>query len=57
MEKMPACDVVFVCLKTTSNHILKEILPFVIHEDTVVVLIQNGLGFEKRLANDFPDLS
>ncbi len=56
-ETMPACDVIFVCLKTTSNHILNEILPHIIHERTVVVLIQNGLGFEKRLSNSFPDLS
>ncbi len=57
VDEMPKCDVIFVCLKTTSNHILKEILPSITHSRTVVVLIQNGLGFEKKLAVDFPDLA
>lgn len=54
---MPECDVVFVCLKTTSNSLLKEILPPLLHKDTVVILIQNGLGIEADLAKEFPQLS
>jgi 2-dehydropantoate 2-reductase len=54
---MPVCDVVLVCLKTTSNHLLKEILPPILHRDTCVILVQNGLGIEAALAEDFPDLS
>lgn len=54
---MPVCDVVLVGLKTTSNHLLKTLLPPLIGPQTTVVLIQNGLGIEAQLAEDFPDLS
>jgi 2-dehydropantoate 2-reductase len=55
--QMPKCDVVLVCLKTTQNHLLKDLLPPLLHKDTVVVLVQNGLGLEAELAETFPDLS
>jgi 2-dehydropantoate 2-reductase len=48
--KMPRCDVIMVALKTTKNHLLPQILPQVMHEDTVVVLLQNGLGTEADVA-------
>lgn len=54
---MPACDVVLVCLKTTANNLLKDLLPPLIQKDTMVVLIQNGLGIEREVAADFPDLN
>jgi len=54
---MPVCDVVLVCLKTINNNMLKDLLPPLLHERTVVVLVQNGLGIEEALAADFPDLS
>ncbi len=54
---MPQCDVVLVCLKTTNNQKLKTILPPLLHKDTVVILVQNGLGAEADLANDFPSLN
>lgn len=56
-QQMPICDVVFVCLKTNNNNLLKELLPPIIHKNTVVVLIQNGLGIEEELASIFPNLS
>lgn len=56
-REMPACDVVLVCLKTNNNYLLKSILPPLLHKDTLVVLIQNGLGLEQDLAADFPGLS
>ena len=56
-DQMPKCDVVFVCLKTTSNEILKEILPPLLHAKTCVILVQNGLKTEENLAASFPDLS
>jgi 2-dehydropantoate 2-reductase len=55
--EMPVCDVVLVCLKTTSNHLLKELLPPLLHRDTCVILVQNGLGIEAALAETFPGLS
>lgn len=55
--EMPKCDVVLVCLKTTNNHLLKTLLPPIIHPNTLVVLIQNGLGLEADVAKDFPHLA
>lgn len=52
---MPQCDVVLVCLKTTQNHLLPEILRPILHEKSVVVLIQNGMGMEQELAKQFPN--
>jgi 2-dehydropantoate 2-reductase len=54
---MPVCDVVLVGLKTTSNHLLPDLLPPLIGPETTVILIQNGLGIEEDLAEHFPDLS
>lgn len=51
---MPQADIVLVCLKTTRNHILKEMLPPVLKDDTVVVLIQNGIGVEEDVQRMFP---
>lgn len=53
---MPKCDVVLVGLKSTSNHLLKELLPPLLHKNTLVLLIQNGLGLEEDLQKEFPDL-
>lgn len=55
-DEMPKCDVVFVCLKTTRNQILKSLLPPVLHKDTLVVMIQNGIGVEADLRQQFPQL-
>lgn len=55
-SEMPKCDVVFVCLKTTNNDLLKTMLLPLLHEKTVVILIQNGLGTEADLQKDFPSL-
>ena len=56
-HKMPKCDVVLVCLKTTQNHLLPDILRPILHEKTVVVMIQNGMGMEQELAQQFPNTS
>lgn len=52
---MPKCDVVIVCLKTINNHLLKDILPPLLQPETVVVMLQNGLGMEADLQQVFPD--
>jgi 2-dehydropantoate 2-reductase len=54
---MPPCDVVLVCLKSTNNHLLKTMLPPLLHPHTLVVMIQNGLGIEDALQEEFPALS
>lgn len=53
---MPQADVVIVALKTTRNHLLKELLPPLLHKDTLVLLIQNGIGPEPELQKQFPEL-
>ena len=53
---MPKCDVVIVRLKTTNNHLLPELLPPLLHEHTVVVLIQKGIGVEADVQQMFPDV-
>lgn len=54
---MPRCDVVLVGLKTTNNHLLKDLLPPILKPDTLVILIQNGLGVEDDVRKDFPSLN
>lgn len=54
---MPKADVVFVCLKSTNNHLLAQLLPPLLHDETLVVVIQNGLGVEADIQQMFPDVS
>ena len=54
-KDMPKCDVVVVGLKTTNNHLLPDLLPPLLHENTVVVLIQNGIGVEADVQQMFPN--
>lgn len=53
---MPKADVVIVALKTTRNHLLNQLLPPLLHKETLVLLIQNGIGPEPELQKHFPDL-
>jgi len=54
-EYMPLCDVVIIALKTTQNDQLKTILPRVVKKRGVVVVLQNGLGVEKDIAQIVTD--
>lgn len=54
-EDMPKCDVVLVGLKTINNHLLPRLLSPLLHERTVVVLIQNGIGVEADVQKLFPE--
>lgn len=51
---MPPCDVMLVCLKSINNGMLKTLLPPLLHQRTLVVLIQNGIGVEEDVQRDFP---
>ena len=53
---MPPSDVVLVCLKSINNHLLRELLPPLLHENSIVVLIQNGIGVEQDVQQYFPDV-
>lgn len=56
-SEMPVCDVLLVCLKTTNNRLLQTMLPPVVHENSLVVMIQNGLGVEEDLESMMPRLN
>jgi len=56
-QDMPLCDVILVCLKTTGNHHLPELIKPILHPGSVVVLLQNGLGLEEDLAAQLPGVS
>ena len=49
-RSLPASDVVILALKTTHNHLLSQILPFVLKDSGVVLVLQNGLGVEEQVA-------
>lgn len=51
---MPQCDVVLVSLKSVNNHLLRQMLPPILKADSLVVLIQNGIGVEKDVQEMFP---
>ena len=51
---MPACDVILVCLKTTGNHLLPELIRPLLHASSTVVLLQNGLKMEEELSAQLP---
>ncbi|MBR0045392.1 MAG: putative 2-dehydropantoate 2-reductase [Bacteroidaceae bacterium] len=53
---MPKCDVVLIGLKTVNNHLLPNLLPPLLKEDTLVVLIQNGIGVEEDVQKMFPEV-
>lgn len=55
-QQMPLCDVVLVCLKTTNNHRLPELLSAVADEHSIVILIQNGIGVEEDVQHMLPHL-
>ena len=47
------CDLVIVAVKTTSNTDLPALLPPLLHERTMLLTLQNGLGNEEFLAAHF----
>lgn len=50
VKDMPPCDVVVVGLKSTSNALLKDLLPPVMKDGGVVLTLQNGLSPEDDAA-------
>lgn len=53
-EDMPPCDIAIIALKTTSNDLLKNILPHAVKPDAVIVTLQNGIGVEKQVSDILP---
>ena len=51
---MPKVDVVLVCIKTTGNALLPELITPILKPGSVIVMIQNGLGMEQDLHAAMP---
>jgi 2-dehydropantoate 2-reductase len=47
------CDLVIVSLKATANNVLTEVIPPLLHERTVLLTLENGLGSDELLAERF----
>lgn len=50
IDSMPACDVTLVGLKTVNNHLLPDLLGPPTSGGGVVLVLQNGLGVERHVA-------
>jgi 2-dehydropantoate 2-reductase len=50
VREIGPCDVVIVALKATSNRALERLVPPLLHDGTVLLTLQNGLGNEELLA-------
>lgn len=55
VEEMPKADVVIVALKSTNNHLLRQLLAPLLNPGTLVLMIQNGIGIEPDVEKLFPD--
>jgi 2-dehydropantoate 2-reductase len=52
-KEIGPCDLVIVAVKATSNSDLVDLVPPLLHEQTMLLTLQNGLGNEEFLANHF----
>lgn len=52
-EEIGPVDLVIVALKATSNDVLPKIIPPLLHADTALLTLQNGLGGDEFLARHF----
>lgn len=52
-EEIGPCDLVLVALKATSNSDLLQLIPPLLHENTMLLTLQNGFGNEEFLAQQF----
>jgi len=49
-KEIGACDLVLIAVKATSNADLVDLVPPLLHERTILLTLQNGLGNEEFLA-------
>ena len=47
VRDMPKCDCILLALKSTQNHFLPDLLPPLMHSDSIVLVLQNGLHVEE----------
>lgn len=54
IREMPPCDLVCVAVKTTANERIFPTLGPVLKDGGAILLLQNGFGYERRLAERYP---
>jgi 2-dehydropantoate 2-reductase len=47
------CELVLIALKATDNDAMLELIPPLLHRDTILLTLQNGLGNEEFIARHF----
>ena len=52
-EEIGPCDLVLIAVKATANADLLSLIPPLLHERTMLLTLQNGLGNEEFLAENF----
>lgn len=52
-EEVGSVDVIIVAWKTTSNHLFEKVIHPMLHEETAIVTLQNGLGNTEALGELF----
>jgi len=52
-KEIGPCDLVLIAVKATSNGELVDLVPPLLHEQTMLLTLQNGLGNEEFLAEHF----
>ena len=52
-EDIGPCDLVIIALKTTANGVFEKLLRPLLHENTALLTLQNGLGSDEQLAKLF----
>ena len=52
-SRIGPCDLVLIALKATNNDALLSLIPPLLHQDTILLTLQNGLGNEEFLAQHF----
>src|ERR1700737_2013027 len=52
-KEIDPCDLLLIAVKATSNRELVDLVPPLLHEQTVVLTLQNGLGNDEFLAQHF----
>lgn len=52
-QEIGSCDLVIIAVKATSNTELVDLIPPLLHERTMLLTLQNGLGNEEFLASHF----
>src|SRR5438105_10023971 len=52
-KEIGPCDLVIVAVKSTSNADIVDLIPPLLHERTMLLILQNGLGNEEFMAEHF----